>query len=189
MLAGADGSEVLMSRGVVNKRGVTDTLGEATRGAGASDVEQAINIISACLKYNKLSPANGYDAFDSDEDGKVSFADMRMASSVLDLGIGEDVLEKVYNQMDPEGEGHISREAWYAALAGANAEEVLQSRGIQLEYPANTRGNEESTEAGGAATVSERSRISISTIAAVIQFNNLSVEDAYFAFDVDGDGR
>ena len=48
----------------------------ASRPQIAASVKYAIAVIAAALRYNEMNAAQGYAAFDVDEDGRVSLDDL-----------------------------------------------------------------------------------------------------------------
>ena len=85
---------------------------------------------AAALVFNNLSHKDGYDSFDADGDGRLSLQDLLDAVAQLALEITEEDSTNLFAYLDTDGAGFIKREAWLQALEGANAEEVLKSRGI-----------------------------------------------------------
>ena len=66
----------------------------------ATTVDEAANMLAAALIYNELSPAEGFDVLDIDEDGKISLADLRSAAATLALNIADEALGKIPAQMN-----------------------------------------------------------------------------------------
>jgi chromosome segregation ATPase len=93
-------------------------------------MQTAINTIAAALVYNQLSPEDGYDAFDADEDGQVSLSDLVSAVTQLQLEISEGDCRSVFESLDAGKTGFIPKAAWLEAIAGANTQDILRSRGV-----------------------------------------------------------
>jgi Ca2+-binding EF-hand superfamily protein/chromosome segregation ATPase len=194
----ANTTEVLKSRGINTAAGVT-TDGVLQTGAG---VETAINTIAAALAFNQLSPEDGYDAFDADEDGQVSLSDLVSAVTQLQLEISEGDCRSVFESLDAGKTGFIPKAAWLEAIAGANTQDILKSRGVTIiesevtppmETAATPPAPRMSTSpptsgAQSAAPTQESVQGSIDIVAASLQFNELSPEDGYDAVDADEDG-
>jgi len=113
-------------------------LEKVIRGAAADEaLEQrrilaAMDEIAATLVFNQLSPEDSYDAFDSDEDGQLSLSDLLSAVSALQLDIKEKESKDLFESLDAGKTGYIPRAAWVQAIQGANAEDILKSRGVTI---------------------------------------------------------
>ena len=189
-LEGANAEAVLKSRGVVapgEPSGTVDRSEGSTNLAGALTIQESIDIVAAALVFNGLDLDKGYDAFDDDEDGVLSLADLQAAVQALQLNLSDRDTRALYAHMDPAGAGHIAREAWTSALSGAQTEEVLKSRGIMLgDIPAeNTAGVGTETS----VPLTDSVQHSVDVIAAALAYNQLTADEGYDAFDVDEDGR
>jgi Ca2+-binding EF-hand superfamily protein len=178
-IASADHKEVLQSRGVFS--------GSVALSA-SDELQKYINQVAAALSYNDLKPEEGYDSFDADEDGKVSYKDLQIAANTLELDLDEAAVAMLYNHLDPNKLGYIPLESWIRVLATANAEDVLRSRGVLPGDEPSGVGSEHSgpdMPTGGAPrTVQD----CIDTVAAALTWNNLDIERGYTVFDNDGDG-
>jgi hypothetical protein len=93
----------------------------------------SLDAIAAALAFNKLTIDQGYDAFDADEDGKVSLKDLLAAENILRLGISESSVQALFDHLDPDKLGYISRDHWKDALASAKADHVLRECGLTAE--------------------------------------------------------
>jgi Ca2+-binding EF-hand superfamily protein len=179
----ANATEVLKSRGVNAAAGMS-TDGVLQTGAG---VQGAINTIAAALVFNQLNPEDGYDAFDADEDGQVSLSDLQSAVTQLQLEISEQDSASLFESLDADKTGFIPKAAWLEAIAGANTEDILKSRGIALAaLTEQGAGNSVSVQR---APVPEEVQKTINAIGAALAYNSLNAEDGYDAFDADEDGK
>jgi len=97
----------------------------------------AINTVAASLIFNELSPEDGYDAFDADEDGQVSLSDLQSAVESLSLDISEQDVKGLFVNLDAGTTGFIPKAAWVQAIAGADADAVLRARGLMIEGKQN----------------------------------------------------
>lgn len=181
----ANTSDILKSRGV------------PTAPAPVSEnVQMAIDTIAAALVFNELSHDEGYDAFDADEDGQVSLSDLQSAVKQLQLDMSEENSTCLFNSLVPSKIGFINREAWVQAMAGANTDDILKSRGIlpgAATEDASTalapvKEHPVPAQPVIVALDSSNIQLSIDTVAAALVFNGLSPEDGYDAFDADEDG-
>ena len=98
----------------------------------ADPAQEAINTIAAALIFNELSPEDGYDAFDADEDGQVSLSDLQSAVTQLQLEISEQNSASLFESLDADKTGFIPKAAWLEAIAGAKTEDILKSKGVVL---------------------------------------------------------
>jgi hypothetical protein len=96
----------------------------------ASQFQPLMDEIAAALIYNELTPEQGYDAFDEDEDGKVSLKDLHAAVNKLKLGLEPSLVTQLFYHLDPEKLGYISFDSWKDTLAYAEVDGILHSRGI-----------------------------------------------------------
>jgi len=175
-IAGASAEDALRERGLT----IPDTTAESKLKMETVKAKQtAINTIAAILVYNELSPEDGYDAFDEDDDGKLSLSDL--LSAVRDQGISEKDCKSVFESLDAGKTGFIPKAAWVEVIAGASAEDVLRKRGLTI--PDTT------AEAKLKREPEKAKQTAINTIAAALVYNSLSPEDGYDAFDVDDDGK
>eukprot|EP00961_Rhodomonas_salina_P150066 2020730-Rhodomonas_salina.1 len=149
----------------------------------------AADTIAAALEYNKLSPSEGYDAFDVDEDGKVSWEDLKQAVETLRLELAEADVQAFFEQLDESKSGHISKDAWQRTMRDAHADTVLKSRGVAAgEEPVGGEAGSGGTgvnESEGTAPVGSVS----DTIGALLAWNELTPRAGYEAFDADQDGK
>jgi len=195
------------AHGTAGMPAAASTLGSQATGT-AMDVDAAADQLAAALQYNELSLATGFEELDQDGDSKISIDDLRAAVSTMGLNISDGALAALHAGMDSRGNGLIELESWCAFLANRNTAEVLLSRGVdesQLSIQP-----EESQTRPGPATVSQQAalegqppvlgsdyapstggmtRVEIvsNTIAALLDYNNLTVNDGFEAFDVDED--
>ncbi len=96
----------------------------------SSKVSSSIDLIAAALMFNELSASDGYDAFDADEDGKVSLGDLQIAAAQLQLNISEQDIRSLFESLDKGRTGYIPREDWVQAIGFGNGEDILKSRGL-----------------------------------------------------------
>jgi hypothetical protein len=113
--------EELKRRGV--NLGKSEEEDKAVRTARRAVESHLINLIAAALRFNDLSLQDGYDAFDVDDDGKVSLSDLQAAVSTLSLGISEDDCKSLFEGMSG-GKGHIERSSWVRTVGDADQEKV-----------------------------------------------------------------
>ena len=171
LVGSADGETILMSRGVTTQQSL-GTQGDGALHTAAEGASEPIYVLAATLRYNNLSPEQGYDAFDTDEDGKVSLQDLQASVSQLQMGIAEADIRALFASLENAvDKGFIDKQAWVRAINDADTADILKSRGISTE------------------PVSENVQTAINTIAAALAFNQLSPEDGYDAFDADEDGQ
>ena len=55
-----------------------------------------MNAIAATLRVNSLSPVDGYDEFDDDQDGRLSMSDLKAANSILHMDLSEENLRALF---------------------------------------------------------------------------------------------
>lgn len=154
-------------------------------------ISQMLNKIAAALEFNQLSVAEGFDAFDADGDGFISYDDLNATALSLELAIPSSDVERLHRHMDTSSTGLITLESFTALVGSADAQSVLQSRGVALP-PADEQKGEAAGASGGpaaAAPPSTEVQDALNTVAATVSFNQLSADDGYDAFDVDEDGQ
>ena len=83
-------------------------------------VQLALDLIAASLAYNNLSPEDGYDAFDVDEDGKVSLDDLTSAVASLNLQLENEGIRAAFAHLDHENTGFIDKDVWGRAIHASN---------------------------------------------------------------------
>jgi Ca2+-binding EF-hand superfamily protein len=192
------GEAVLQSLGVT-----AGDIGEASSGtveptqAGAEEssesapnaitdrLRDSIDIVAAALKYNSLSVDEGYDAFDIDEDGRVSFEDLKNAIGQLSINMSEEAMTELYEHLGGGAQGYVMRQDWVRIISTGRGGEVLKSMGVDTVENATNQGAD--TNDSGDNT--SRLRNSIDVVAAALNYNSLSVKDGYDAFDIDEDGQ
>jgi hypothetical protein len=105
--------------------------------AYSARVLAAIDAIAAVVEFNRISLQESYEAFDTDEDDKLSFSDLQTAVQTLGLEISSDAVYDLYNALDPAGLGYIRSDVWCDTIrASGHAEDVLRARGIEaLSFP------------------------------------------------------
>ena len=166
-------------------RQVKSCLPAAFRGALslALDVITAMNAIAATLRVNSLSPVDGYDEFDDDQDGRLSMSDLKAANSILHMDLSEENLRALFLLLDPLKEGYIRQEQWTKSFALATGvEDLLRSRGC------DHRGTSISPQADDMVAEAKPNDLS-NTICALIKYNGLSSDSAFEEFDFDCDGK
>ena len=107
--------------------------GAASRTQSAAAVKGAITVIAAALRYNEMSPAQGYEAFDVDQDGTVSLDDLSVAADKLDLRLEPAQLAALLAFLDVRGVGFADTEAWCAVMADADYDDMLRDRGVDVD--------------------------------------------------------
>ena len=166
-------------------RQVKSCLPAAFRGALslALDVITAMNAIAATLRVNSLSPVDGYDEFDDDQDGRLSMSDLKAANSILHMDLSEENLRALFLLLDPLNEGYIRQEQWTKSFALATGvEDLLRSRGC------DHRGISISPQADDMVAEAKPDDLS-NKICALIKYNGLSSDSAFEEFDFDCDGK
>jgi Ca2+-binding EF-hand superfamily protein len=98
-----------------------------------SKVSSSIDLIAGALMFNQLSASDGYDAFDADEDGKVSLVDLQSAAAQLQLAISEQDIRSLFESLDKGRTGYIPREAWVQTIGFGDGEDILKSRGLSTK--------------------------------------------------------
>jgi Ca2+-binding EF-hand superfamily protein len=148
-------------------------------------LRDSIDIVAAALKYNSLSVDEGYDAFDIDEDGRVSFEDLKNAIGQLSINMSEEAMTELYEHLGGGAQGYVMRQDWVRIISTGRGGEVLKSMGVDTVENATNQGAD--TNDSGDNT--SRLRNSIDVVAAALNYNSLSVKDGYDAFDIDEDGQ
>jgi Ca2+-binding EF-hand superfamily protein len=148
-------------------------------------------MIAASLRFNDLNADEGYEAFDVDLDGKLSISDMRFAADTLQLEISHNDMQKLFARIDVNHCGYIDREGWSNMIANANHQEALKVRGVLLD---DDPAKEVAVQMLGVENTDpiilpESLKDSVDSIAAALSYNNLSIQNGYYAFDVDEDGQ
>jgi len=105
--------------------------------AYSARVLAAIDAIAAVVEFNRISLQESYEAFDTDEDDKLSFPDLQTAVQTLGLEISSDAAYDLYTALDPAGLGYIQSDVWCDTIrASGHAEDVFRARGIDaLSFP------------------------------------------------------
>ena len=80
--------------------------------AYSARVLAAIDAIAAVVEFNRISLQESYEAFDTDEDDKLSFSDLQTAVQTLGLEISSDAVYDLYTALDPAGLGYIRSDLW-----------------------------------------------------------------------------
>jgi Ca2+-binding EF-hand superfamily protein len=159
-----------------------------------SKLRNSVDIIAAALDLNALSVTDGYDAFDADEDGKVSLDDLKSVIAQLSLNLVQDEIVKLYDHLGGKSKGYVTREEWGRVVSTGRGAKVLQSRGMVIEedWEIIEGSGENGRDRAAMQNVhgeSDRVQAFASMIAASLRFNNLDAEEGYAAFDVDEDGK
>jgi len=87
-------------------------------------------MILAVLKFNSLDIAAGYDVFDFDQDGRISFRDIRKKCQELSLEVSAEEMRELFQALAGPHKSSISREAWARCLAIGDADIVFSSMGL-----------------------------------------------------------
>ena len=103
-LEGGDADRVLFSTGLSQ--------------ASGRDVspEEAMNMVSAALVWNRLDAREGFATFDVDQDGRISLADLRASAEALQLQLTEPQLAALFAHLDRDTDSFVSPAEWDAGL-------------------------------------------------------------------------
>ena len=173
LLGSADGESILMSRGITTQQSM-GTQGDSAFDTTGENTSRPIDVLAATLSYNSLCAADGYDAFDTDEDGKVLLNDLFFSVAHLQMDIADADVKTLFASLEDRTDaGFISKEAWVQAVTSANTSDILKSRGVST----------------APVTLTESVQKALNTIAAALVFNNLNPEEGYDSFDADEDTR
>jgi hypothetical protein len=86
------------------------------------------------VEFNQISLEESYEAFDTDEDDKLSLPDLQAAVHTLGLDIHGDAVLELFAALDPAGLGYIQRDVWSDAIrAAGGGATVLRARGIHTQ--------------------------------------------------------
>ncbi len=187
---GAQAVSTVESVGEASIGSLPPTYGNLSPG---SVVQRVTDTIAALLQYSDLSPEEGFDEFDKDEDGILSYNDLLQSSKALDMDFHEAELRLWHQSLDTAPTG-IIKDVWCVTLSSANAEEVLKSRGVVLEQRA-TEDVAAAVVVNGdapgpsAPTVVVPPQEVSDLLAALLKYNNLPFKDAFEDFDQDEDGK
>jgi Ca2+-binding EF-hand superfamily protein len=91
-------------------------------------VYHLIGVIAASLASTGLSPEDGYDAFDVDEDGRVSLPDLQNALEQLDLDSA--AADGLHRFLDVRKEGFVDRGLWVKEMASASTKAGIDSKSL-----------------------------------------------------------
>ena len=180
---GAQAVSTVESVGEASIGSLPPTYGNLSPG---SVVQRVTDTIAALLQYSDLSPEEGFDEFDKDEDGILSYNDLLQSSKALDMDFHEAELRLWHQSLDTAPTG-IIKDVWCVTLSSANAEEVLKSRGVVLEQRA-TEDVAAAVVVNGdapgpsAPTVVVPPQEVSDLLAALLKYNNLPFEDAFENF-------
>jgi len=144
--------------------------------APEADVQDALNQLSALLKFNEMTVDEGFESFDRSERGAVSLSDFEAIVQELQLAFSGALQRRVFTFMHPDINGTVSLEEWRAALANADpnaTRRMLAARGVAA------RGEEEDERAVPSAEVQD----ALNQIVALLTFNKMSVQEGYDTFD------
>ena len=191
VMESADGSELLRSRGVIldGDGGNMPRAGVAQGDGVSSTVQNTADIIAAALAYNKLTADEGYDSFDVDQDGVLSYLDLEKAAEILRLDVNAQDLQAFWAYMTPGSSREIERSLWVNVITSARASDVLKSRGVATDPEASSQDAETSHPAKPRPVNSEQVQKAIDTVAAALKYNNLDFDQGYESFDADEDGQ
>ena len=95
-------------------------------------VQPVSNTIAALLDYNYLAHQDGFEAFDVDEDDKISLQDLMESAESMKLQISAKALAEWFRTVNMSGDGMMTFVEWDTALGYANSEDVLRSRSVLL---------------------------------------------------------
>ena len=107
--------------------------------------KKGVELLAAVLRYNGLSPAEGFEEF-ADEHGCISLDYFMQTISALQLGLDQSGLASLFRVLDVNASGMLSRDGWVQTLQNIDPDQVLRDRGVNL--PENAR----EKEMGNAAT-------------------------------------
>ncbi len=93
-------------------------------------LHKAKDQIFALIACNYITAERGFDLFDIDEDGMVSFLDLTNAVKTMELDIDEPTLAAVFDHLDVNKAGHIPRHCWKDALAFERRQESLDEQKV-----------------------------------------------------------
>jgi len=116
--------------------------------------KKGVELLAAVLRYNGLSPAEGFEEF-ADEHGYISMDEFMQNVSVLQLGLDQSGLAGLFRVLDVNASGMLSRDGWVKTLQNIDPEQVLRDRGVAL--PENAREKEIENAATEPAISSARS--------------------------------
>ena len=156
-LEGRNTDSVLLSRGVdtsVEEVANPEEAGEAVHKTGATaateetplttsmfaHVQPVSDTIAALLDYNYLNHEDGFEAFDVDQDDKISMQDATTAAESLKLDVTAEALAEWFRAVNRSADGMITFAEWDTALGFANSEDVLRSRGVLLTESEGVQG-------------------------------------------------
>ena len=170
--AGASSSslaEPLVVSGAMSRSGPADH----------AEVDEARDLIAATLKFNKFTLEMGFEELDYDLDGRISVSDlMRGCQEMALLGsIRPEAIDGLIHRMGKDG--FVEIDDWLEGFGNAESDKVLHSRGL-----ASALERQSATAAENLLSFKEVS----DTIAAVLQYNDMTVDDGFVEFDVDEDG-
>ena len=89
-----------------------DPAGARAGTAYSPRVLAALDAIAAVVEFNQISLEESYEAFDTDEDDKLSLPDLQAAVHTLGLDIPGDAVLELFAALDPAGMGHIRSDVW-----------------------------------------------------------------------------
>ena len=102
------------------------------------DVQRLIDVIASSLVSSGLSPEDGHNVFDVDEDGKVSLLDLQNALKQLDLDTA--AAEGLHRFLDVRKEGFVDKALWANVMASTNTQNNLKTLGARKEGREPIRG-------------------------------------------------
>jgi hypothetical protein len=116
--------------------------------------KKGVELLAAVLRYNGLSPAEGFEEF-ADEHGCICLDDFIQTVSALQLGLDKSGLAGLFRVLDVNACGMLSRDGWVQTLQNIDSEKVLRDRGVAI--PENAREKEIENAATEPAITSARS--------------------------------
>jgi hypothetical protein len=82
-------------------------------------------LLVQALIGRSITLEQGYEALDGDKDGKVSLQDIKTAVTNMEMSIDASSVEALFEHLDPDKLGYISRDSWSDKLAAMWQQQVL----------------------------------------------------------------
>jgi len=186
--AAAAAATATTTTGAKAEAGASSSLAEPSVVSGAmsrsgpadpAEVDEARDLIAATLKFNKFTLEMGFEELDYDLDGRISVSDLTRGCQEMAL-LGSIRPEAIVGLVHRIGkDGFVEIDDWLEGFGSAESDKVLHSRGL-----ASALERQSATAAENSLSFKEVS----DTIAAVLQYNDMTVDDGFVEFDVDEDG-